>query len=163
MNSLSFVKSAVLRKNPRGKFSNHDQKKITGTKERSPPGWQNATTRELLTQFQELCIDMGIVVSNRELNELGLFCSFISTHVRDNPRCAIPCMFLWAEWARFHLKQTNTCPDLILENEFRNLVADQFGLDITRDEVRGSVFQGIQFVSKRYTAMDASGRSVARA
>jgi hypothetical protein len=87
-----------------------------------------------------------------ELIEVGLFHNFIASSVKPNKIRDVPCMLLWAEWVRFSLKHMKKFPDVILENECKDLIVNRFGFDIMEDRVRGLVYPGIQFVSERVIA-----------
>jgi len=102
-------------------------------------------------------------VSPEELNELRIFDTFISSHVKPNKICDIPCMLLWAEWVRFCLKDTHTFPKAILEKECRDLVIHSFGFDVAEDEVWGPVYPGIQYVSQKTIPLNIIDRVPANA
>jgi hypothetical protein len=96
--------------------------------------------------LEKNCTILGIKVSHDELNELKTFQEFLSKHIKPNAICDVQCMLLWAEWVRFYKKQTKKIPDVILENEFRSLVMDQFDLSISEDGFRGYIYPGIKYV-----------------
>jgi hypothetical protein len=122
----------------------------------------NESTQLVLNCLSEKCTDMGIQVSTDELNELGIFNTFISSHVRPNSAGSVSGMVLWAEWVRFYLKHIKTFPDLIFENEFRNLVISRFEFDIKDEKGCGSVYPGIEFVPEENNPTHVLDLSCAR-
>ena len=86
-------------------------------------------------------------VSLDEIKELTAFQEFLADHVRHNAICDVQCMLMWAEWVRFHKKQTREFPKLLLEKQFKNLLVNLFDLTILEDGSRGHIYSGIQFVS----------------
>ena len=86
-------------------------------------------------------------VSLDEIRELTAFQEFLANHVRPNAICDVQCMLMWAEWVRFHKKQTREFPKLLLEKQFKNLLVNLFDLSILEDGPRGHIYSGIQFIS----------------
>jgi hypothetical protein len=117
----------------------------------------------MLSRLSEKCADMGLEVSPGELRELGVFTTFISSRVKPNAGAGVSCMSLWAEWVRFFLKHVNTFPNLIYEEEFRNLVVNQFDCDIAEMENCGRVYSGIEFIPERKISIHITDGTFAKA
>lgn len=158
----SFVPAVFRRKSERKSGNPLQQKTLSKNlvvRQDYKDGIISGVPEQLSGKYQ----DRGIKVSSEELNELRTFHTFISSHVKPNKICDTPCMLLWAEWVRFCLKEMRTFPHVILEKEFRDLVTNQFGFDVSEDEERGQVYPGIQFVSGRNITLDVIDRVSARA
>lgn len=79
-------------------------------------------------------------------DELDLFHGFTERHLRPYAKGDVQCMLIWAEWVRFHLKQTKDFPRLIREAEFNYLITGLFNTRIALDERRGRTYPGVRFV-----------------
>jgi hypothetical protein len=140
------------RGNPRGEPGTHDRQKIIGKKAQANQDRLDGKNRAVLNQSFEPYKNRGLLGGSDDLNEPGLFHTFISSSVKPNKIHDVPCMLLWAEWVRFSLKHMKKFPDVILENECKDLILNRFGFDIMEDRVFGLVYPGIQFVSERVIA-----------
>jgi hypothetical protein len=140
------------RRNPRGEPGTHDRQKIIGKKAQANQDRLAGKNRAVLNQSFETYKNRGLFGAPDELNELGLFQTFISSSVKPNKIRDVPCMLLWAEWVRFSLKHMKKFPDVILENECKDLIMHRFGFDVMEDRSLGLVYPGIQFVSERVIA-----------
>ena len=89
----------------------------------------------------------GEDVSVEDISELTAFQEFIDRHVKLSAIGDVQCMLIWAEWVRFHRRQTREFPRLLKEKEFKNLLVNLFDLTVMEDDYRGSIYSGIQFVS----------------
>ncbi|MDD1695929.1 MAG: hypothetical protein LUQ54_03435 [Methanoregula sp.] len=126
-------------------------------------GFRADTNQAVQGKLSEKYLLKGMEVSSRELDELRIFNTFMVLHVRPNNIRDVPCMFLWAEWVRFCLKDKHTFPEVILEQEFRDLVINKFGFDVAQDEVWGPVYPGMQFISQKNFAQNVSDREPVKA
>ena len=108
----------------------------------SPVFMDKASTPDYGEQFPL----SGIDINPEEMHELGIFDEFLSQHVLKNKIRNVQCMLLWNEWVRTFLRQTHDFPKIILENEFRTIVAEHLGAGIANEDFRGAVFTGIKFV-----------------
>ena len=146
---MSFIRTSEIRIglefDPQRKF-NKTRLNIPDKKEMESYTFFNDPTSTLLDQLKKKCTDTGVEVCHEELNELGLFHVFLESHIKPNKIRDIPCMFLWAEWVRFSIKQMNNFPTFIREKELSNLIVDMYGFDRAVDEERGVVYPGIQFI-----------------
>jgi hypothetical protein len=140
------------RANPRRDPFTHDRLKITSKKAQANQDCLQKTNRTVLNQSFETYKYKGLFGGPDELNELGLFHNFISSSVKPNKIRDVPCMLLWAEWVRFSLKHLKKFPDVILENECKELILNRFGFEVVEDRIFGFVYPGIQFVSERITS-----------
>jgi hypothetical protein len=113
--------------------------------------------------MSEKCAAIGLEVRPAELRELGVFATFISSRVKPNAGTGVSCMSLWAEWVRFSLKHANSFPNLIYEEEFRNLVVNQFECDIAQIENCGKVYSGIEFIPERNISIHITDGTFAQA
>jgi len=100
----------------------------------------------VLNQFGRQFRDAGTGIDQEELQELRVFDEFLAYHVQPNGICDVQCMLLWNEWVRAFLRQTRAFPKLILEEEFRSVITDKFGVDVADAGFRGSIYNGIRFV-----------------
>jgi hypothetical protein len=140
------------RGNPHGEPGTHDRQKIIGKKAQAHQDCLAEKNRAVLNQSFETCKNRGLFGGSDELNEPGLFHSFISSSVKPNKIRDVPCLLLWAEWVRFFLKHRKKFPDVIEENECKDLIMHRFGFDGMEDRIFGLVYPGIQFVSERVIA-----------
>jgi len=88
----------------------------------------------------------GIELSADELSELNIFGEFLERHVRSSMTWDVQCMLLWNEWVRTFRRRKSGYPGLIREQEFRTAITGRFGVGITTDGWRGSVYSGLRFV-----------------
>jgi hypothetical protein len=88
----------------------------------------------------------GITIGSDEADEFRVFDEFLARHVQPNRICDVQCMLLWSEWVRTFRRQTRAFPSLIRENEFRSVIMEMFGVGISNDTIRGSVYPGLKFV-----------------
>jgi hypothetical protein len=88
----------------------------------------------------------GIEIRPEEYRELRAFDEFLANHVQPNKIYNVQCMMLWTEWVRVFRRQTHDFPKIVLEQEFRECVTSKFGVDVTYDSIRGSVYPGLRFV-----------------
>jgi len=102
--------------------------------------------RASTTGFGEQFLLSGIEISPEEMQELRIFKEFLSHHVLQNKICSVQCMLLWNEWVRAFLHQTHEFPKIVLEKEFRIVVAEHLGAGIDHEDFRGAVYTGIKFV-----------------
>jgi hypothetical protein len=86
-------------------------------------------------------------VARNELEEIALFNKFLTTHVRRNRIKSVQRALLWSEWVRFHLKQTNTFPGHIFENEFDDIMTGKLNVNVVTEDFFGPMYDGIQFIS----------------
>jgi len=86
-------------------------------------------------------------VAGNELDEIAMFHKFLSMHVRRNRIKSVQRALLWSEWVRFHLKQTNTFPRYIFENEFDNIMTGKLNINVVTEDFFGHMYDGIQFIS----------------
>jgi hypothetical protein len=140
------------RGNPRGEPGTHDRQKTIGKKAQAHQDRLAEKNRAVLNQSFETYKNRRLLGGSDDLNELGLFHTFISSSVKPNKIRDVPCMLLWAEWVRFSLKRRKKFPDVILENECKDLIMNRFGFAVMEDRVFGLVYPGIQFVSERVIA-----------
>lgn len=84
-------------------------------------------------------------------NEISLFLEFLSQHVRRNRIKSVQRMLLWSEWVRFYLKQTNTFPCQIFENEFDDIITGKLNVAVVDENFFGPMYDGIQFVPGEYS------------
>jgi hypothetical protein len=117
----------------------------------------------MLAALSEKCADIGLEARPEELRELGVFTTFISSRVKPNAGAGVSCMSLWAEWVRFFLKHVNRFPTLIYEEEFHNLVVNQFECDIAEMENCGRAYSGIEFIPERNISIHSTGGTFAQA
>jgi hypothetical protein len=138
--------------NPRREPFTHDRQKNISKKAQANQDFVYETRRAVLNQSLQTYKYKGPLGSPDELNELGLFQNFISSSVKPNKIRDVPCMLLWAEWVRFSLRHMKKFPDVILENECKDLILNRFGFEVMEDRIFGFVYPGIQFVSERIIA-----------
>ena len=100
----------------------------------------------LLDRFGEQARLTGIPIGSDEADEFRVFNEFLARHVQPDRIYDVQCMLLWSEWVRAFRRQTRAFPSLIRENEFRSVIMDMFGVGISNDSFRGSVYPGIRFV-----------------
>ena len=100
----------------------------------------------MLDRFGEQARLTGITLGSGEANEFRVFDEFLRRHVQPNRICDVQCMLLWSEWVRTFSRQTRAFPSLIRESEFRSVIMEMFGVNISNDSIRGSVYPGIRFV-----------------
>jgi hypothetical protein len=145
--SISAMKSSEVSKtfgiNQPYAFPKNILQKTSDTKLLLYAGYPDATKDE---DLEKNYYELGIDVNPEELVELKTFHEFLSQHIKPNAICDVQCMLLWAEWVRFYRKQTRKIPDLILENEFRDLIINQFNLSVAEDGFRGFIYPGIKYV-----------------
>ena len=101
---------------------------------------------EVVNRFSDRFELTGVDISLEEYNELNIFDEFLARHVQPNGICDVQCMLLWSEWVRTFRHRIPGFPNLIRENEFRNVIMDKFGVGIADDGFRGKVYPGIRFV-----------------
>jgi len=140
------------RGNPRSEPATHDRQKRIGKKVQAHQDRLAEKNRAVLNQSFETYKNRRLLGGSDDLNELGLFHTFISSSVKPNKIRDVPCMLLWAERVRFSLKHRKKFPDVILENECKDLIMNRFGFAVMEDRVFGLVYPGIQFVSERVIA-----------
>ena len=85
-------------------------------------------------------------ITPEEYREIVALDDFLTRHIQPDSIRDVQCMLLWSEWVRIFRKQTHRFPKMILENEFRTVITNQLGADITHDTFRGAVYTGIRFV-----------------
>jgi hypothetical protein len=102
--------------------------------------------RGILDRFGEQARLTGIAIGSDEADEFRVFDEFLTRHVQPNRICDVQCMLLWSEWVRAFRRQTRAFPSLIRENEFRSVIMEMFGVGISNDNIRGSVYPGLRFV-----------------
>ena len=149
--------------NPQCMFVEQIQQNNLGGSNYSCPDCLDGSTRMMLDHLSRVCASTGLKVSNEELMELGIFAMFISSRVKSKAGISISCMSLWTEWVRFFLKTMNSFPNLICEEEFRDLVVSRFGCDISQDENGGPVYPGIEFIPERNVTIPVTDSTFARA
>ena len=110
----------------------------------SPP--MDKAGLEVVNRFSDRFELTGVDISLEEYNELNIFDEFLARHVQPNGICDVQCMLLWSEWVRTFRRRIPGFPNLIRENEFRNVIMDKFGVGIADDGFRGKVYPGIRFV-----------------
>jgi hypothetical protein len=110
------------------------------------PAPADTSEHEMLDRFGELERLTGITLGSDEANELRVFDEFLERHVQPNRVCDVQCMLLWSEWVRTFRRHTRGFPSLIRENEFRSVIMEMFGVGISNDTIRGSVYPGLRFV-----------------
>jgi hypothetical protein len=89
----------------------------------------------------------GMDISPEEYRELRVFDEFLANHVQPNKIYNVQCMMLWTEWVRVFRRQTHTFPKLVLEQEFKDSVTNRFGVKVSYDAMRGSVYPGLRFIA----------------
>jgi hypothetical protein len=103
-------------------------------------------TPGMLTRFEE---EGGLTEDNitpEEYREFVVLKDFLTHHIKTDGFHDVQCMLLWSEWVRVFQRQTHRFPEVVLEKEFRNVIINQMGVDITHDSMRGAVYYGIRFV-----------------
>jgi len=88
----------------------------------------------------------GITLSDREAAELECLREFLERHVQSHSAWDVQCMLLWSEWVRVFRRRFSAFPELIREQEFRTVITDTFNTSISRDGVRGWVYNGTRYV-----------------
>lgn len=127
------------------------------------PDCLDSSIRVELDRLSEMCTEQGIEVTEKELNELGAFSSFVASKIKLSNNGSVHSMVLWAEWVRFFLKNMNTFPELIFENEFRDLITALFGFEVTGSGECEPVYPGIEFVSRETNTLPVTGKFCVRA
>jgi hypothetical protein len=107
---------------------------------------QVGRTPVVLKQFEEQDRVPKTDIRPEHYRELMLLDDFLTRHVRHDGFCDVQCMLLWTEWVRVFLRHTHRFPDVILEEEFRQVITNHLGVGIARDTIRGPVYPGIRFV-----------------
>ena len=118
-----------------------------GSATAQPKGFLDITTAPtILTRFEERATLSGTDISPEEYREIMLLDEFLTHHVRPDGLRDVQCMLLWSEWVRSFQRKTHRFPRVVLETEFRDIVTDQLGVGITKDDHRGMVYPGLRFV-----------------
>ena len=112
----------------------------------TPPALTDPSDHGMLDRFSEQARLTGITLGSDEADEFRVFDEFLARHVQPDRICAVQCMLLWSEWVRTFQRQTRGFPSLIRENEFRSVIMEMFGVGISNDTIRGSVYPGLRFV-----------------
>lgn len=107
---------------------------------------QVASAPSVLTRFEEKATLTENALTMEEYREIILLEEFLTTHVRPDALHDVQCMLLWSEWVRIFQRQTHRFPKVVLETEFREVVTNQLGINISRDELRGPVYPGLRFM-----------------
>jgi hypothetical protein len=110
------------------------------------PSLADTSEHGMLDRFGEQARLTGITLGSDEADEFRVFDEFLALHVQPDRICAVQCMLLWSEWVRAFRRQTRGFPSLIRENEFRSVIMEMFGVGISNDTIRGSVYPGLRFV-----------------
>jgi hypothetical protein len=110
------------------------------------PALTDTSDHGLLDRIGERARLAGITIGSDEAHEFRVFNEFLTRHVQLNRICDVQCMLLWSEWVRTFQRQTRGFPSLIRENEFRSVIMEMFGVGISNDSIRGSVYPGLKFV-----------------
>jgi hypothetical protein len=100
----------------------------------------------LLDRFGEQARLTGIPIGSDEADEFRVFDEFLAYHVQPDGIRDVQCMLLWSEWVRAFRRRSRGFPSLIRENEFRSVIMEMFGVGISNDSIRGSVYPGLRFV-----------------
>lgn len=110
------------------------------------PTFMEVADREMLNRFGEKFRLTGIDFSPEDTHEIKVLEQFLGRHVQRNQICEVQCMLLWNEWVRTFQRRTPGFPKLIREQEFRNVITENFGTKIANTGFRGEVYPGIKFV-----------------
>ena len=110
------------------------------------PAFMGGESLEMLNRFGEQFRLTMSDISDDEIGELKVFDEFLARHVQPNMIFDVQCMLLWSEWVRSFRNQIKGFPKLILEQEFRTVIMDKYGVGIAEDGFRGAVYPGIRFV-----------------
>ena len=113
---------------------------------RSPPTFMEEADAGMLDQFAEKFRLTGIDAGPEDTHEIKVLEQFLGRHVQANRICEVQCMLLWSEWIRTFQRRTPGFPKLIREKEFRTIITDNFGIQVTDTVSRGAIYPGIKFV-----------------
>ena len=81
------------------------------------------------------------------MNEADAVRKFVARHVREDKDCDVPCMLLWNEWVRFHMKERKrrVFPETFGLKNFNEFIHEQLRPDLAYDNFRGPLYVGIRF------------------
>lgn len=110
------------------------------------PVFMEAENTDLIARFSEKFLPSGTRATSDVYQEFSALNQFLGRHVKPAGIRDVQCMLLWSEWVRTYKRMTAEFPSLIRENEFREVITETFGIDITSKGFRGEVYTGIKFI-----------------